>query len=151
MPEGGTPVETFLRAFALCSGAERAAVLRLDPDEESWTVETVVGADGATREGAGRRSRAAGHPLTWCLREELLVQLRAEELMPGFDDGGWALAGPVPDSSRVMVVCYGAGPPIGARDALGAALTHLGTLEEAGLRNRAVREGEPWRGSMGRQ
>ena len=83
-----TPVETFLSAFVVSSGADRAVVLGLDPSEERWTVETAVDEEGPAPASTGQRTSAAGHPLTWCLREDLLVQLRAEELMPGSEGGG---------------------------------------------------------------
>lgn len=150
-PSGGTPVESFLGAFAVSSGAERAVLLRLDEADGSWIVETVVRGDGNVGEGAGRRTAAAGHPLTWCLREELLVQLRANELVPAYEGGGWALAGPVPGGSRVMAVAYGASPPVRAREALGAALTHLGRLEEASLLPGSEGDREPLPGSTGRR
>lgn len=147
----GTPVETFLRAFVVSSGADRAVMVRLDPNEETWTVEAVVDDEGPNPASIGQRTPAPGHPLTWCLREDLLVQLRAEELMPGAEGGGWALAGPVPGSRRVLAVRYGAGPPIRAREALGAALAHLAVLEGAGLLDGPGGEREPLSGPPGRQ
>lgn len=79
-----------------------------------------------------------------------MVQLSADELMPGHEGGGWALAGSVPGGGRVLVVSFGASPPIGAREALEAALAHLGSLEQEGLLGPSRGEREPLSGSAGR-
>lgn len=147
---GGSPAETFLRTFVTASGADEAALVGLDPRESTWKVEACVGEEGSRVDALDRRARAVGHPLTWCLREELMVQLSADALMPGHEGGGWALAGSVPGGARVLVVSFGASPPIGAREALEAALAHLGSLEEEGLLGPSRGEREPLSGSAGR-
>lgn len=148
--QGRSPAETFLRTFVTASGADGAALVVLDPGESTWKVEAYVGEEGSGVDARDRRARAVGHPLTWCLREELMVQLSADELMPGHEGGGWALAGSVPGGDRVLVVRFGSSPPIGAREALESALAHLGSLEQEGLLGSSGGELEPLSGSPGR-
>lgn len=142
--------ETFLRTFVTASGADGAALVVLDPGESTWKVEAYVGGEGFRVDARDRRARAVGHPLTWCLREELMVQLSADELMPGHESGGWALAGSIQGGARVLVVSFGSSPPIGAREALEAALAHLASLEQEGLLGPSGGEREPLSGSAGK-
>lgn len=122
------PVDSFLRAVTAAFGAEGASVYRLDRERASWVVERRVGDPPA---GSSDEIAAAGHPLTWCLREELSMQSEAAELLGG-GSGGWALAGAVPGADRALVVCFGGSPPTGARQGLEAAVEHLAALHEAG-------------------
>jgi hypothetical protein len=147
--EDRSPAETFLRTFVTASGADEAALVVLDPGESTWKVEAYVGEEGSRMDARDRRARAVGHPLTWCMREELMVQLSADELMPGHESGGWALAGCVPGATRLLVVSFGASPPIGAREALEAALAHLGSLHQEGLLGPFRGNREPLSGSTG--
>lgn len=127
----GEPTVTFLTALLEAFGAERASLLTLDRDREAWVVEReAVGPDGSPSSGGG--DPAAGHPLTWCLREELVVQVPAGELNADRTGEGWALAGPIPGAGRVLVIVFHGAPPARARRAMRPALDHLGALEEAG-------------------
>lgn len=127
---GKEPAGTFLDALVALYGAEAATLYRLERPDRTWTAERWA-PDGAG-EGARGPFPAAGHPLTWCLREELQLQVSVGDL---FDTraSGWALVGPVQGSDRVLVVTFRAGPPSGARGGLGAALGHLEALDAAGL------------------
>ena len=125
--QADAPEATFLAALAEAFGARRATLLRLDRERGAWVVERdVVGPDGDAA-GASEMS-AAGHPLTWCVREELIVQVPAGELSGDRADDGWALAGPAPGGSRVLVVRFHGAPPSRARRAMRPALEHLGAL-----------------------
>ncbi len=125
-PEGRErpPEATFLATLLEAFGAERAALYRLDRSEEAWTEERAVAGPEA-RPGGGRLS-APGHPFTWCLREDLVVQVPAGDVDADRSAEGWALAGPVPGSSRVLALHFRGAPPARARRALRPALDHLG-------------------------
>lgn len=125
--EGPAPIVSFLRALTAAFGAEAASVHRLERDRSTWVLEHRVGEEtSAPVEELG----AAGHPLTWCLREELLIQSEAEELL-GVRASGWALAGAVPGADRALVLFFGGPPPSGARKGLEAAVEHVSALHEA--------------------
>lgn len=128
-PEDGEerPVDSFLRVVTASFGARGASVYRLDRDRSVWVVDRRV---GAPPNGSSDELAAAGHPLTWCLREELSMQSEADELLGG-RSGGWALAGAVPGADRALVICFGGSPPSGARKGLEAAVEHLAALHEA--------------------
>lgn len=123
------PVDSFLRAVTAAFGAEGASVYRLERERSSWVVERRV---GEPPEGSSDELAAAGHPLTWCLREELSIQSETAELLGG-RSGGWALAGAVPGADRALVVCFGGSPPTGAREGLEAAVDHLAALHASDL------------------
>lgn len=127
------PAGTFLRAVVAASGAEGASLYRLDRGEGAWIPELRA---GELPEAGKSPLSAAGHPLTWCLREDLLVQVSSDELLGGRAPG-WSLAGPVPGGERALVMTFGGSPPAGAREGLRAALDHLAALEGAGLLDRA--------------
>lgn len=120
---GATFLATLVEAFA----AERASVLRLDRDRGAWVGEREVAAPEASAAG-DREFPAAGHPLTWCLREELVVQIPAGEITGDRGGEGWALAGPVAGRSRVLVILFHGTPPTRARRAMRPALRHLDAL-----------------------
>lgn len=124
-PPGASFLATLLEAF----GAERAVLFELDRERGVWRVErAVAGPEAPSREDG--ELPAAGHPLTWCLREELVVQVPARELSGDRSGDGWALAGPVPGASRVLMLTFHGAPPARARRAMRPALDHLGNLAE---------------------
>lgn len=129
--EGGDvrPVDSFLAAVVAAFGAEGASVYRLDRERSSWVLERRAGEPPA---GSTDELAAAGHPLTWCLREELSMQSETSELLGG-RSSGWALAGSVPGADRALVVSFGGSPPTGARRGLEAAVEHLAALHDAGV------------------
>lgn len=128
----GDPAATFLRTLAAAFGAELAVVYRLDRGRETWVPEHAsTGGDGGGE--APPELPARGHPLSWCLREELVAQLPREELAGDRRAGGWILAGPVRGSERVLVLLFGGSPPAGARRAVDAARSHVAALEASGV------------------
>lgn len=131
---GGTddPSTTFLRAMVAAFGAERGVLYRLDRDRECWVPERAAGEEEG-RADPPPELAARGHPLSWCLREELVAQLPRGELAGDRRAGGWALAGPVPGSDRVLLLLFGGSPPGAARRAVEAARRHLASLEAAGV------------------
>lgn len=119
---------TFLTTLLEAFGAERAALLSLDRERGAWRVErSATGPEARPAEEA--ELPAPGHPLTWCLREDLVVQVPVDELTPDRSGDGWALAGPVPGTSRVLVVVFHGAPPARARRAMRSALAHLAGLD----------------------
>lgn len=129
------PSGTFLHMLATAFGAERAVLYRLDRTRETWVPER--SAAGGNGEGEASRELAArGHPLSWCLREQLVAQLPRGELAGDRRAGGWTLAGPVPGSDRVLVLVFGGSPPAGARRAVHAARKHVAALEASGVLDR---------------
>lgn len=131
----GDPAATFLRTLAVAFGAERATLYRLDRGREAWEpADSAAGGSGDPE--PPRDLPARGHPLSWCLREELVAQLPRGELAGDRRAGGWSLAGPVPGSERVLVMVFDGSPPAGARRALDAARKHVAALEIAGVLDR---------------
>lgn len=128
--EGSPPAETFLRAVVAAFGARGASVYRLDRASGAWVPEHRAGEGPG--DGARGELRAAGHPLTWCLREDLLLQVSSDELL-GRRVAGWSLAGPVPGGERALLLTFRGSPPAGAREGLRAAVEHLAALDAAGL------------------
>lgn len=128
----GNPAATFLSTLATAFGAEVAVVYRLDRGRETWVPERAA-TDGTVDVEAPRELPARGHPLTWCLREELVAQLPRGELAGDRRAGGWTLAGPVPGGDRVLVLAFGGSPPAGARRAVDAARRHVAALQAAGV------------------
>lgn len=124
-----SPDASFLELVRAAFGARSAAVFRLEREQSAWVLDGRVGEPGG---GPPQRFGAAGHPLTWCLREELVVQVETAELLGG-RTGGWTLAGPVPGADRALLVIFEGSPPTGARSAVRAALRHLASLHEAGV------------------
>lgn len=131
----GDPAATFLRTLAVAFGAERATLYRLNRGREAWELEDSADGGNGDREPP-RPLPARGHPLSWCLREELVAQLPRGELAGDRRAGGWSLAGPVPGSDRVLVMVFGGSPPAGARRALDSARKHVAALEVAGVLDR---------------
>lgn len=131
--EGGAedPTATFLEAMTALSGAEEAVLYRLDRTTDAWRVEKRTEGEAGVGE---EEIRAAGHPLTWCLREELVVQVDVGELLGG-RRGGWALAGPVAGRERALVLVFRRSPPPGSRPGFQAALRHLEALAASGRRH----------------
>lgn len=123
------PPASFLEAIRAAFGAGGVALYRLDRDGAAWILERRVGGDEAPPPG---ELAAAGHPLTWCLREDLLVQVTSDELLGGRAPG-WSLAGAVPEADRALVVSFRGSPPAGAREGLEAAVEHLADLARAGV------------------
>jgi hypothetical protein len=121
-------VESFLRTLTSAFGAEAAALYRLDREEGEWREDRRSGGEGRAADGL----RAAGHPLTWALREELVLQVASADLFGGRATG-WSVAGPVRSADRVLVLSFGGSPPGGAREGLRPALAHLEQLHGAGL------------------
>lgn len=126
------PSETFLRTLATAFGAEQAVLYRLHRGREAWLVERSAPGGNGAAEPPGELP-ARGHPLSWCLREELVAQLPRGELAGDRRTGGWTLAGPVPGSDRVLVLIFGGSPPSGARRAVDAAREHVAALEASGV------------------
>lgn len=124
------PPASFLLTLREAFGAERASLLRLDRERGTWTVEREeLGPEGG--DGTDEELEARGHPLTWCVREELTVQVPAGDLTGDRGREGWALVGPVPGSLRALVLVFHGAPPSGARRAMRPALDHLAALQDA--------------------
>lgn len=102
--------------------------MALDRERGAWRVERAVTGPEA-RPDREEDLPAAGHPLTWCLREELVVQVPVSELTPDRSGEGWALAGPVPGTARTLIIVFHGAPPARARRAMGSALDHLAGLD----------------------
>lgn len=128
----GDPPATFLRTLATAFGAEQAVLYRLHRDRAAWVVERSAAGGNGAAEPPGELA-ARGHPLSWCLREELVAQLPRGELAGDRRAGGWTLAGPVPGSDRVLVMIFGGSPPSGARRAIDAARQHVAALAASGV------------------
>lgn len=126
------PAETFLETLGTAFGAERTTLYRLDRGREAWVPERSV-AGSAGSDDPPRELPARGHPLSWCLREELVAQLPRDERVGSRRAGGWILVGPVPGSDRVLLMVFGGSPPAGARRAVEAARHHVAALEAAGV------------------
>lgn len=126
------PAATFLRTLSTAFGAERTVLYRLDRDREAWVPERWSAGDRGPS-APPDETAAAGHPLSWCLREELVAQIPREEMAGDRRGAGWALAGPVPGSDRMLVMAFGGSPPAGARRAVDAARRHVAALEARGV------------------
>lgn len=123
------PVDSFLRTLTTAFGADGAILFRLDRGDAEWRRERSYGGETAP---AADAFRAEGHPLTWALREGLVLQVASEELF-GARVPGWSVTGPVRSADRVLVLTFRGSPPTGARDGVRPALEHLGQLHGAGL------------------
>lgn len=136
-----SPAASFLRTLVEAFGAERAWLLALDRERGAWRLEReMLGAEG--EQPLESEVEAVGHPLTWCVREELVVQVPAGDLTDDRGREGWALAGPVPGRDRTLVLIFHGAPPAGARRAMRPALDHLSTMG---------RHGDEEEGAAGRQ
>ncbi len=111
--------------------AGRAAVWVYRREEGAWQVEREARFDDWAAPEAGPVA-AEGHPLTWALREGLVLQLPSERLGWSAFEGGWTLLGVVPGSRRALTLEFPGSPPAAARRGLQAALDHLADLERAG-------------------
>lgn len=109
-------------------GAEHVSLYHLDRAGERWRRERSV-PDGAS---APTSIRVTGHPLTWCARERLVVQIPASELSDVPAGVSWLLAGGLPGGGRVLVLAFAGAPPTAARRAMGAAVEHVASLASAG-------------------
>jgi len=125
------PAASFLRSLVVMLSASRAALWVYGREEGAWTLEREV-ADGGDGEGGSAVVRADGHPLTWALREGLVLQVPSERLTGAGRGSGWTLLGPVPGSRRALALDFPGSPPATARKGLSAALDHLSDLERAG-------------------
>lgn len=127
--EPAGPGASFLATLVEALGAQHAVLFGLDREAGTWRAErAAAGPDARSRDG-GELS-AAGHPFTWCLREDLVAQVPVSEITADRSGEGWALAGPVPGTSRVLVLAFHGPPPTRARRAMRPALDHLATLDE---------------------
>lgn len=123
------PDASFLVTLIEALGAQRAVLFALDREEGVWRAErSASGPDAGPRDRDGLS--AAGHPFTWCLREDLVVQVPVSELTADRSGEGWALAGPVRGTSRVLVLAFHGPPPSRARRAMRPALDHLASLAD---------------------
>lgn len=124
---GGDAAETFLWTLLEAFGSEGVALLGLDEEADRWVV-----IRKAVREksagGPSSELHAPGHPLTWCLREELIVQMPPDRVQGLDSPGGWCLAGPVPGNRCVLLWWFPGPPGPHARRALRPALEHLSLL-----------------------
>lgn len=122
----GDPIGTFLRVLVSGFGAERAVLYRMDRQADRWT--PVRGASGDA--DAARPFRVRGHPLTWCARERLVVQIPTADLPDAPAGVSWLLAGGLPGGDRVLVLAFAGAPPTAARRMMEAAVEHLAALPQ---------------------
>lgn len=115
---------SFLAVLTSAFGAEHASLYHLDRAGEYWRRER----SDPDEAMAPTSIRAKGHPLTWCARERLVVQIPASELREGPAGVSWLLAGGLPGGGRVLVLAFAGAPPTAARRAMGAAVEHLSSL-----------------------
>jgi len=150
-PDPPEPLESFLRTLRLAFGAERAVVFRLDRERDRWRAARESPADGV-RPLARRSIPTGGHPLTWCLREELVVQVETADLFGKSEGVGWTLAGAVPGRDRSLLVSFTGSPPVPARRTMRTALRHLEALLDLspGGDSLAAAGGEPFDPTGGR-
>lgn len=124
---------SFLRVLTVSFGAEHAVLYRLDRERDRWTPERSAPAEAA---GPGAL-RVRGHPITWCARERLVVQIPTADLPDPPAGVSWLLAGGLRGGEKVLVLAFAGAPPGAARRAMGAAVEHLWSLslaEESGGR-----------------
>lgn len=123
--ESSAPEESFLELVVAAFGARGASVYRLERERAVWVLERRAGEPAPSSDELS----AAGHPLTWCLREGVLMQVEAGDLLDP-RASGWALAGAAPPADRALVVQFAGSPPSGAREGLQAAVRHLSALHD---------------------
>jgi len=125
------PGRSFLRALVVLLSASRAALWVYGREEGTWTLEREAAEDDGAGPGAAAVA-AEGHPLTWALREGLLLQVPSERLGDLARAPGWTVLGPVPGSRRVLTLEFPGSPPPAARKGVESALAHLADLERSG-------------------
>ena len=125
------PAASFLRSLVVMLSASRAALWVYGREEGTWTLERQA-AEEDGGDGGSAAVPADGHPLTWALREGLVLQVPSERLGGTSRGAGWTLLGPVPGSRRALALEFPGSPPATARKGLSAALEHLSDLERAG-------------------
>ncbi|HKK07497.1 MAG TPA: hypothetical protein VKA44_01285 [Gemmatimonadota bacterium] len=132
-PEAGPapPGRSFLETLVVLLGASRAALWVYGREEGAWTLEREAAAPGVDGGGAAAVP-AEGHPLTWALREGLLLQVTSERLGDLSRAPGWTVLGAVPGSRRALTLEFPGSPPAAARKGVESALAHLADLERAG-------------------
>lgn len=125
------PGRSFLEALVVVLGASRAALWVYGREEGTWTLEREAAEPGAEAGGVDAVP-AEGHPLTWALREGLLLQVSSEQLGDLSRTPGWIVLGAVPGSRRALTLEFPGSPPAAARKGVESALAHLADLERAG-------------------
>lgn len=121
------PWPSLLELLLASLGAASGAVWRLEG--ERWTVLAERARPGWS--SAERRERSArGHPFTWSLREDLILQTPADRIA-GDGREGWSLLVPVPRGRRLLELWFPSAPGPSVREATAAIQGHLAWLAEA--------------------
>ena len=115
-------IHTFLEVLLHAMGARRAVVWRLDGSGEEWVVEDEVTAGGPSKIAS---LASEGHPFTWAVQEDLVLQVLSKELFKGSPEGEWSLVAPVSEWGRLVCISFAGTPGVNARSAVESAVQHL--------------------------
>lgn len=134
---GGEPWPSLLDFALEALGAGSGAIWRMEGD--GWSVVAERSAEGwAQPERSPRPAR--GHPFTWSVREDLVLQVPAGRV--GDDDrNGWTLLVPVGRSRRLLELWFPSAPGPSVREATPALRAHLEWL--AGAADGTTDQGGP--------
>ena len=115
-------VRTFLEVLVHSMGARRAFVWRLEASGQEWVIEEEVSAGGSSKNA---ELPAEGHPFTWSVREDLVLQVLSTELFKGSAEGEWSLVAPLAEWDRLICLTFAGTPGVNARSAVESAVQHL--------------------------
>lgn len=125
--------ESYLDVLVSTLQARRAVLWERRLDRGRWI--PVCQRFGSGWSGNAQEAVASpGHPFTWSLREELLLQLPCHRIQGVGDDEGWIMVIPDPGAGRVLSLWFASPPGPGVRESMSAVRSHLAWL--------GAREGE---------
>lgn len=116
--------ETFLDAVVSSLQPGRASLWSLGEGGERWRRAAAAVAEGWKSPGVDPFG-AAGHPFTWALQEDLVLQVPSERLDPAGELDGWSVVAPVPEMGIVLSLWYSSPPSPAVRKAVPALRSHL--------------------------
>ncbi len=115
-------IHTFLKVLLRSMGAQRVVLWHLDAVREEWIAEEEVSTGGPARTDP---LPGMGHPFTWSVREDLVLQVLSTDLFKGSPEGEWSLVAPVSEWNRLVSISFPGAPGVNARTALESAVQHL--------------------------
>lgn len=125
--ETGSGWDSYLDVLVTTLQARRGALWERNVERGRWVPAYQRFSPGWS--GTAQQAVASsGHPFTWSIREELLLQLPCHRIQGVGDGEGWVLVIPDPGSGRVLSLWFGSPPGPGVRESLSAVRAHMAWL-----------------------